>query len=157
MPPLPVFISCESKSLFMDMSFERHTSFDLGKDQSDAKSSQRLDYARLIALSQKTQARRDLEDSLGLTNDAQTKTHKTASDDVEIEERIALISGAGRQPNGGTRSTNGRGAFLKHGKAVGCGPDEQDTNAKSKLAVYPDHLGSGKASDVRQSGEQDKS
>jgi hypothetical protein len=132
----------------MDMSFQRHASFDLGKERPDDKSGQPLDYARLIALAQKGRAQTDLAGNNAMPVLAENSDRLKASQDGDIEKRIALIAGAGQSRHSGARSTRGCGAFLERSANTGCGPDQHDEHVKSKLPVYPDHLANGKASDV---------
>lgn len=141
----------------MDMSFQRHASFDLGKEKPDSESGGPLNYARLIALAQKNTAQRGLAGDEAVPALDGNSDQFNTSQDANIEKRIALISGAGQSPNGDTRSTRGCGAFLQRPANTGCGPDQQNEHMKSKLPVYPDHLANGKASDVKRSDNQDQS
>lgn len=141
----------------MDMSFQRHSSFDLGKEKPDAKSGQPLDYARLIALAQKTRPPCGLAEDNAISSSAGNSDQLNTSQDENIDKRIALIAGAGQSPNSDARSTRGCGAFLQRPANTGCGPDQHDEHAKSKLPVYPDHLANGKASDVKRLDSQDQS
>lgn len=139
----------------MDMSFQRHASFDLGKEKPDTESGGPLDYARLIALAQKGTAQRDMAGDNAILSSAENSDQLNTSRDGDIEKRIALIAGAGQSPNSDARSTRGCGAFLQRPANTGCGPDQHDEPAKSKLPVYPDHLANGKASDVHHTDNQD--
>jgi hypothetical protein len=109
----------------MDMSFQRHASFDLGKERPDDKSGQPLDYARLIALAQKGRAQTDLAGNNAMPVLAENSDRLKASQDGDIEKRIALIAGAGQSRHSDARSTRGCGAFLERSANTGCGPDQQ--------------------------------
>lgn len=157
MPPLPVFIGLPCRRLVMDMSFQRHASFELGKEKPDQQSGQPLDYARLIALAQKSTAQQEKAAYNDMLSVTENSCHIISSQDGDIQKRIALIVGAGQSHNSDARSTGGCGAFLQRPADTGCGPDQHDANAKSKSPVYLDHLANRKASDVKEAGKQDQS
>ena len=141
----------------MDMSFQRHASFDLGKEKPDAKTGGPLSYARLIALAQKNTAQRGLAGDNAMPALDGNSNQFNTSQDANVEKRIALISGAGQSPHGDARSTRGCGAFLERAANTGCGPNQHDEQVNSKLPVYPDHLAYGKMSDVEETDNQDQS
>lgn len=141
----------------MDMSFQRHAAFELKKEKPDAQSGQPLDYARLIALAQKSTAYKGFADNVSASTLLENSDHIHTSQDDDLKTRIALIAGAGDSLSGDARSTIGCGAFLDRSTAFGCGPNHDDENAKSKSPVYLDHLANSKASTVERSNEQDQS